>query len=122
MTTAAPSPVQRAIAKLASGGRLGEELTAEAFGQIMRGDALPTQIAALLLGLRVQGESGEEVAGAVRAMRGAMVRVEAGPLKHLIDTCGTGGGTVRTFNISTAAAVVAVGAGAAVAKHGNRSF
>jgi anthranilate phosphoribosyltransferase len=62
------------------------------------------------------------VAGAVRAMRGAMVRVEVRDVPALIDTCGTGGGSVGTFNISTAAAVVAVGAGAAVAKHGNRSF
>jgi anthranilate phosphoribosyltransferase len=123
MTSASQeTPVARAIATLASGRRLGEELVAEAFGQLMRGEATAAQIAALLLGLRVQGETGEEVAGAVRAMRGAMVRVEAGNVSPLIDTCGTGGGTVGTFNISTAAALVAVGGGAAVAKHGNRSF
>jgi anthranilate phosphoribosyltransferase len=116
------NPVARAIDQLAAGRRLGEQLTAEAFAQLMRGEATPAQTAALLMGLRVQGETGEEVAGAVRAMRGAMVTVESAAVSHLIDTCGTGGGSVRTFNISTAAAVVAVGAGAAVAKHGNRSF
>src|SRR6266850_2769878 len=87
----------------------------------MRGEATPAQIAALLMGLRVKGETPEEVAGAARALREAMVRVEANGA-HLVDTCGTGGGAVSTFNISTAAALVAVGAGAAVAKHGNRSF
>ena len=87
----------------------------------MRGDASPAQIAALLMGLRVKGETAEEVAGAARALRAAMVRVDANGT-HLVDTCGTGGGAVPTFNISTAAAFVAAGAGAVVAKHGNRSF
>ena len=87
----------------------------------MRGEATPAQIGALLLGLRVKGETPEEVAGAARALRAAMVSVDA-PMDHLVDTCGTGGGAVPTFNISTAAAFVAAGAGATVAKHGNRSF
>lgn len=115
-------PLVRALETLAAGRRLGEELTSLSFRQIMQGEATPAQSAALLMGLRVQGETGEEVAGAVRAMRDAMVRVEAPGGNSLIDTCGTGGGAVPTFNISTAAAVVAVGAGASVAKHGNRSF
>lgn len=118
----AENHVASAIERLAQGERLGEELTTRAFGQLMSGEATPVQISALLLGLRAQGESGEEVAGAVRAMRGAMVRVAPGNRAHLIDTCGTGGGAVPTFNLSTAAAVVAVAAGATVAKHGNRSF
>jgi len=115
-------PIARAIAALAAGQQLGEDLTAAAFEQIMRGDATPVQAAALLIGLRVKGETAEELAGAVRALRGAMLRVPVPGERRVIDTCGTGGGAVSTFNISTAAALVAVGAGAAVAKHGNRSF
>lgn len=115
-------PVARAIAELAAGRALGEGLTAAAFGQIMRGDASPVQAAALLMGLRVKGETAEEVAGAVRALRGAMLCVTVPPDHRAIDTCGTGGGAVATFNVSTAAALVAVAAGATVAKHGNRSF
>src|SRR5207247_951293 len=84
-----------------------------AFGVVMRGEATPAQIAALLMGLRVKGETPEEVAGAARALREAMVRVEANGA-HLVDTCGTGGGAVSTFNISTAAAFVAAGAPAGV--------
>jgi len=89
----------------------------------MRGEATPAQVGALLMGLRVKGETAEEVAGAARALRHAMVRVEVEVHgAHVVDTCGTGGGTVATFNISTGAAFVAAGAGASVAKHGNRSF
>src|SRR5438477_11007639 len=87
----------------------------------MRGEGTPVQIAALLIGLRVKGETAEGIAGAARALRQAMVRVEAHGA-HVVDTGGTGGGTVTTFNISTAAAFAAAGAGAWVAKHGNRSF
>jgi anthranilate phosphoribosyltransferase len=73
------------------------------------------------MGLRVKGETADEVAGAARALREAMVRVEI-DAPHLVDTAGTGGGAVTTFNISTAAALVAAGSGATVAKHGNRSY
>src|SRR5438046_2859469 len=118
---APPSPLQQAIAALADRRSLSELQTTAAFGVVMRGEATPAQIAALLMGLRVKGETAEEVAGAARALRDAMVRVEANGA-HLVDTCGTGGGAVSTFNISTAAAFVAAGAGAVVAKHGNRSF
>jgi anthranilate phosphoribosyltransferase len=121
MPTSPTSPLGQAIAALANRQSLSERHTTDAFGVVMRGEATPTQIAALLMGLRVKGETVEEVTGAARALRDAMVRVvAAGP--HLVDTCGTGGGAVPTFNISTAAAFVAAGAGASVAKHGNRSF
>jgi anthranilate phosphoribosyltransferase len=120
MSTSA-GPIQEAMIALANRQPLTERLAAVVFGVVMRGEASPAQIAALLMGLRVKGETAEEVAGVARALREAMVRVEAsGP--YLVDTCGTGGGAVTTFNISTAAALVAAGAGASVAKHGNRSF
>jgi anthranilate phosphoribosyltransferase len=93
-----------------------------AFGEIMEGRATPVQIAALLIGIRVRGAAPEEVAGGVRAMRRAMVAVPVSSPDEVVDTCGTGGGTLSTFNISTAAALVAAGAGVRVAKHGNRSF
>lgn len=116
-----PPPLRRAIATLASHRSLSESDAADVFGAVMRGEATAAQIAALLMGLRVKGETSEEVAGAARALRAAMIQVEAAG-DHLVDTCGTGGGSVSTFNISTAAAFVAAGAGASVAKHGNRSF
>ena len=86
----------------------------------MEGTARDEDIEALLLALRAKGETAEEVAGAAEALRAVMVRLETS-LDRLIDTAGTGGGTVGTFNISSAAAFVAAGAGARVAKHGNRS-
>jgi anthranilate phosphoribosyltransferase len=91
------------------------------FGEIMEGRASAVQIAAMLVAIRTRGASPEEVAGGVRALRRSMVPV-AVTGNHLVDTCGTGGGTLTTFNISTAAAIVAAAAGARVAKHGNRSF
>ncbi|MBI1967283.1 MAG: anthranilate phosphoribosyltransferase [Gemmatimonadetes bacterium] len=115
------SPLHQAIASLAQRQSLSEQLTAEVFGVVMRGDATPAQAAALLMGLRVKGETPAELAGAAQALRAAMIRVEPSG-DNLVDTCGTGGGKVSTFNISTVAAFVAAGAGASVAKHGNRSF
>src|SRR6266540_3082172 len=115
------SPLRQALNALAHCHSLTEDLTAQVFGVVMSGEASPAQIAALLMGLRAKGETADEVAGAALALRAAMVPVGAsGP--NLVDTCGTGGGTVPTFNISTVAAFVAAGAGATVAKHGNRSF
>ncbi|MEX2582224.1 MAG: anthranilate phosphoribosyltransferase [Gemmatimonadota bacterium] len=93
----------------------------EAFGQVMRGEATPVQIAALLVAIKVRGAVSEEVAGGVRALRRAMIPVEVGDAV-VVDTCGTGGGALTTFNISTAAALLASGLGVRVAKHGNRSF
>lgn len=115
------SPLQDALRDIAAGRSLTAEETAAAFRVIMQGEASPTQIAALLMGLRARGETAEEVAGAAHALREAMIPV-ATPGGVVIDTCGTGGGNVGTFNLSTAAAFVAAGAGAWVAKHGNRSY
>lgn len=116
------SPLQAAIVKLAHHSPITAEDAAEAFGVIMRGEATELQVAALLTGLRVRGESAEIVAGVVRALRDVMVRMPAENPDELVDTCGTGGGAVTTFNISTAAALLAAGAGVRIAKHGNRSF
>jgi anthranilate phosphoribosyltransferase len=88
----------------------------------MSGEATAAQIASLLVGLRVKGETPDEVAGAAAALRGAMVHLPADRPEELVDTCGTGGGSIGTFIISTAAALLAAGAGVRVAKHGNRSF
>jgi len=115
------APLQRAVRALANHESLSEDLAAAVFAAVMRGEASPVQVSALLVGLRVKGETPDEVAGVARALRDAMVRVAADPA-HLVDTCGTGGGTVSTFNISTAAAFVVAAAGGRVAKHGNRSF
>ncbi|MGH7644428.1 MAG: anthranilate phosphoribosyltransferase, partial [Gemmatimonadales bacterium] len=86
-----PAPLAAALATLAAGRSLGETLTADVFEVVMRGEATPAQVGGLLLGLRVKGETVDEVAGAARALRAAMVRVEAAG-DHVIDTCGTGGG------------------------------
>ncbi len=115
-------PLQQAIRQLAMGGSLSEPQAREAFGTVMRGEATPAQVAALLVGLRVKGETADEVAGAADALRGAMVRLPAERPDLLVDTCGTGGGSLGTFNISTAAALLAAGLGVRIAKHGNRSF
>jgi anthranilate phosphoribosyltransferase len=114
--------LQDAIRRLANGESLSTEATADAFDVVMRGEATSAQAAALLMALRVKGETPAEVAGGARAMRNAMVHLSARDPDSLVDTCGTGGGVVQTFNISTAAALLAAGAGVRVAKHGNRSF
>ncbi|HVZ47737.1 MAG TPA: anthranilate phosphoribosyltransferase [Gemmatimonadaceae bacterium] len=111
-----------AVKRLARRESLTTEETAGAFREVMAGDATPALVAALLVGLRVKGETAAELAGAAQALRDAMTAIDATDPEGLVDTCGTGGGTVTTFNISTAAALVAAGAGARVAKHGNRSF
>ena len=98
---------------------LDDATTAALMRQIMEGEASPIQIAGLLVGLRMKGETAPEIAGLVRTMRAYALRVEVpGPV---LDTCGTGGDRAGTFNVSTVSALVAAGAGARVAKHGNRA-
>ena len=87
---------------------------------IMTGECTPAQVGGFLVGLRMKGESVEEIAAAAAVMRRLATRVEVAK-SHLVDTCGTGGDARGTFNISTASALVAAGAGVRVAKHGNRS-
>jgi anthranilate phosphoribosyltransferase len=110
------------IARVAGGQRLSADEAEAAFVEVMEGRASPVQLAALLVALRVRGETPQEIAGGVRALRRAMIPVPTPEGWTLVDTCGTGGGTVTTFNISTTAAFVAAGAGVRIAKHGNRSF
>ena len=115
------SALQQALARLALGRDLsGEEMRA-ALALVMNGEATPAQIGALLMGLRVKGESVDEIVAAAEVMRDLSQAVVVSDRRHLIDTCGTGGDGASTFNISTAAALVCACAGAKVAKHGNRS-
>ncbi|HYF07731.1 MAG TPA: anthranilate phosphoribosyltransferase [Acetobacteraceae bacterium] len=108
------------LARLALGERLAESEAEQAFDIIMAGEATPSQIAGLLMAMRVRGETVAEMTGAVRAMRARMVAVEAPP--DAMDIVGTGGDAAGTLNISTAAAFVVAGAGVPVAKHGNRAL
>ncbi|MHB0914264.1 MAG: anthranilate phosphoribosyltransferase [Thermoleophilia bacterium] len=109
-----------AIERLVSGSDLGQEEAAKVLSEVMSGSVSEIQTAAFLTALRAKGETVDEITGLATAMREFSVRV---PLDdhRLVDTCGTGGDRSGSFNISTAAAFVAAGAGARVAKHGNRS-
>ncbi len=102
----------------------GEDLTASqaetVMSEIMAGECTSAQIAGLLVALRIKGETAQEIAGFAGAMRESCLRVRP-EVADLVDTCGTGGDALDTFNVSTAAAFVAAGAGVPVAKHGNRS-
>lgn len=112
--------IQEMLRKLLSGGHLTEQEATMLMDQIMDGQATPAQIGGLLIALKQKGEHVQEVTGFVRSMRNHSQRVTiADP--DAVDGCGTGGDGAHTFNISTAAALVASAAGATVAKHGNRS-
>jgi len=113
-------PLREYIQLAMSGTHLSRQQAAAAIERMLEGAAPPSQMAALLVALRMKGETPDEIAGAAQAMRGKAARVEVS-LDRLIDTCGTGGDGAQTFNISTAAAFVAAGGGARVAKHGNRA-
>ncbi|HYF01048.1 MAG TPA: anthranilate phosphoribosyltransferase [Planctomycetota bacterium] len=109
-----------ATAALLAGRALSAEDATAAMGEIMDGAVSPVQIAAFLTALRIKGETVAEIAGCARALRARMLRFDAGP-GPLVDTCGTGGDGVGTFNVSTAAAFVVAACGGRVAKHGNRA-
>ena len=112
--------IQETIARLLDGHDLTRAEAREAMHEIMRGEATQAQIAGFLVALRAKGERADEIAGCAEAMREHVLRVT--PTRpDLVDVVGTGGDGANTYNISTAAALVAAAAGAAVAKHGNRA-
>jgi anthranilate phosphoribosyltransferase len=108
-----------AIAKLVRCESLSEAEAEAAFETIMRGDATPIQIAGFLVALRMKGETVDEIAGFAKTARRVSTPIDVDG--DLLDTCGTGGDGLATFNISTLAAIVAAACGAKVAKHGNRA-
>jgi anthranilate phosphoribosyltransferase len=109
-----------AIRRAMDGRDLASDEMREVFGCMMDGEASDVQKSALLVALKMKGETSDEIAGAARAMRERVTPLEV-DREALVDTCGTGGDGAGTFNISTVAAIVAAGAGATVAKHGNRA-
>ena len=112
--------IKALIGQVASGAVLSREMAYGAFDAMMSGEVTPSQIGALLMGLRVRGETIDEITGAVTAMRAKMLTVVAPD--DAIDVVGTGGDASGSFNISTCAAFIVAGAGVPVAKHGNRAL
>ena len=108
------------IGKVATGATLSREEAASAFDSMMSGEATPSQMGGLLMALRVRGETVDEITGAVSAMRGKMLRVQAPA--DAVDVVGTGGDGSGSVNVSTCAALIVAGAGMPVAKHGNRAL
>jgi anthranilate phosphoribosyltransferase len=112
--------IEQAIRRTIDGRSLGRDEMYEVFGQVMDGGATDVQKSALLVALRMKGETADEITGAALAMRERVTPIEC-DRAAVIDTCGTGGDGRGTFNVSTVAALVAAGGGARVAKHGNRA-
>jgi len=112
--------IQDALGRLLDGHDLDRDEARRVMGSIMEGGATPAQIGGFLVALRLKGETADEIAGCAEAMREHVLPVRP-RRSDLVDTAGTGGDGARTFNISTAAALVAAAAGAGVAKHGNRA-
>jgi anthranilate phosphoribosyltransferase len=108
------------IAKVASGALLSRDESALAFDRMMSGEATPSQMGGLLMGMRVRGETVDEITGAASTMRAKMTKVAAPP--EAIDVVGTGGDGSGSYNVSTCAALIVAGAGIPVAKHGNRAL
>lgn len=114
------SEVQAAIADLFDGRTLSPERLGAAFGEIMDGEATPATLGGLLIGLRMKGETVDEIVAVAKALRARATTAQVSD-PRTIDTCGTGGSGLDTFNISTTSAFVVAGAGVSVAKHGNRA-
>jgi len=114
--------LREAIARVVAGHDLSGEEMAQVVGRIMDGEATPAQIGGLLVGLRMKGETPDEIAGAARAMRARALPIQCREPERAVDTCGTGGDASGTINISTIAAIVVAACGVRVAKHGNRAL
>jgi anthranilate phosphoribosyltransferase len=121
ITTNEPMTIQKAINVLGRFGHLQAEEAEAVMEQIMNGEATEAQIGAYLMALRMKGETPEEITGSARAMRSKATTVPVNIEGDLLDTCGTGGDSSGTFNISTTTAFVCAGVGMPVAKHGNRA-
>jgi anthranilate phosphoribosyltransferase len=113
--------IREAIQLLVDRKDLPFELAQQSMREIMAGEATPSQIGAFLTSLRMKGETVEEITALAMVMRDNAVRINPHVNGRTVDTCGTGGDRLKTFNVSTAAALAAAGAGVAIAKHGNRS-
>ena len=112
--------IKQALNQLAEGQSLSRDEMRAVMTEVMTGAATPAQIGALLMALRIRGETIDEIVGAAEVMRGLVTRVQV-PQEHLVDLVGTGGDGANLFNVSTAASFVVAAAGGRVAKHGNRS-
>jgi anthranilate phosphoribosyltransferase len=108
------------IGKVATGAALTREEASHAFDKMMSGEATPAQMGGMLMGMRIRGETVDEITGAVATMRNKMLKVDAPP--EAIDVVGTGGDAAGSYNISTCAAFIVAGTGVPVAKHGNRAL
>lgn len=115
------NPFAQTLNHLISGQDLSFEAMLNVMRQVMLGELTPAQIAAIFVALRIKGETVDEIVAAATVMRELSVKVNIADNNHLIDTCGTGGDGIQTFNVSTVSAFVAAAAGAKVAKHGGRS-
>ncbi|WP_457635981.1 anthranilate phosphoribosyltransferase [Persephonella sp.] len=113
--------IKQLIQKITSNTDLTREETEKLFDILMKGEATDAQIGAVLVGLKMKGETVDEITSAASVMKREAVKVPVLDRSRLVDTCGTGGDKINTFNVSTITAFVAAGAGAKVAKHGNRS-
>ena len=113
--------IREAIQLLVDRNDLPFELAQQSMREIMAGEATPSQIGAFLTSLRMKGETIDEITALAMVMRENAVRINPQVNGRTVDTCGTGGDRLKTFNVSTGAALVAAGAGVPIAKHGNRS-